>query len=150
MTGQFEGAAAVEYTAVTEEEFFKAAAERNVGNLDAGRTVRSGFAYDFDSTDVIPPSDAKRAARVKASLEGVTLAGLESRPVYRLLKRSFDIVFSAAVLICFSWLFLLIALLIKIDDPKGPVFFKQKRVGRLDADGNPTYFKHAQVQEHVR
>lgn len=45
-------------------------------------------------------------------------------------KRSFDIVFSAAVLVCFSWLFALIAILIKIDDPKGPVFFKQKRVGK--------------------
>lgn len=31
---------------------------------------------------------------------------------------------------CFSWLFALIAILIKIDDPKGPVFFKQTRVGK--------------------
>lgn len=139
-TDQFGGAAAVEYTAVTEEEFFKAAAERNAGKLDAGRTVRSGFAYNFDSTDAIPPSDAERAAKVKASLDGAVLTGLESRPIYRFLKRSFDIIFSAIVLICFSWLFLLIALLIKIDDPKGSVFFKQKRVGKLGVDGNLTYF----------
>lgn len=44
------------------------------------------------------------------------------------------------MLVCFSWLFALIAVLIKIDDPKGPVFFKQKRVGKLDARGNPKYF----------
>ncbi len=44
------------------------------------------------------------------------------------------------MLVCFSWLFVIIAILIKIDDPKGPVFFKQKRVGKLGADGNPTYF----------
>ena len=44
------------------------------------------------------------------------------------------------MLVCFSWLFALIAVLIKIDDPKGPVFFKQKRVGKLDAKGNPKYF----------
>lgn len=44
------------------------------------------------------------------------------------IKRVVDIVFSLAIIIVFSWLYLLIALLIKIDDPKGPVFFKQKRV----------------------
>ncbi|WP_300674927.1 exopolysaccharide biosynthesis polyprenyl glycosylphosphotransferase [Soonwooa sp.] len=46
-----------------------------------------------------------------------------------LLKRTFDIVFSLIVLagIC-SWLFPIIAILIKLDS-KGPVFFKQKRYG---------------------
>ncbi len=34
------------------------------------------------------------------------------------------------MLVCFSWLLVIIAILIKIDDPKGPVFFKQKRVGK--------------------
>ena len=38
-----------------------------------------------------------------------------------------DIVFSAAVLIVFCWLFAIIAILIKVDDPKGPVFFSQER-----------------------
>lgn len=33
-------------------------------------------------------------------------------------------------LICFCWLYAIIALLIKIDDPKGPVIFKQERLGR--------------------
>ena len=46
----------------------------------------------------------------------------------RTIKRIFDIVLSALALICLSWLFLIIAILIKIDDP-GPVFFSQKRVG---------------------
>lgn len=46
-----------------------------------------------------------------------------------LLKRCFDIVFSAVVLfgIC-SWLFPIIAILIKLDS-KGSIFFKQKRYG---------------------
>ena len=99
------------------------------GKLDAGRTVRSGLAYDFDSTAPIPPSNAERAARVKAELGDEPLHGIENRPVYRFVKRTFDIAFSAAVLVAFSWLYLLIAILVKVDDPKGPVFFKQERVG---------------------
>lgn len=44
-------------------------------------------------------------------------------------KRSFDVVFSAAFLVLMaSWLFPLIALLIRLDS-KGPVFFRQRRVG---------------------
>lgn len=49
---------------------------------------------------------------------------------YRLAKRAFDILFSLVVLVCFSWLFLLVAIAIKLDDPKGPVIFAQARVGR--------------------
>lgn len=41
-------------------------------------------------------------------------------------------------LICLSWLFLLVALTIFIDDP-GPVIFKQRRVGRKK-NGELTYF----------
>ena len=52
------------------------------------------------------------------------------RWAYRFIKRAFDIVFSAFVLVGFSWLFLIVAVAIKIDDPKGPVFFAQERVGR--------------------
>lgn len=49
-----------------------------------------------------------------------------------ILKRTFDIVFSLFILIfVFSWLYPLIALLIKLDSP-GPVFFKQKRYGFHD------------------
>lgn len=50
----------------------------------------------------------------------------------RFLKRSFDIVFSLLVIIfIFSWLFPLIALLIKLSS-KGPVFYLQERVGVRD------------------
>ena len=52
------------------------------------------------------------------------------RYVYRFVKRAFDIVFSTAVLVGFSWLFLIVAIAIKIDDPEGPIFFAQERVGR--------------------
>jgi exopolysaccharide biosynthesis polyprenyl glycosylphosphotransferase len=52
-----------------------------------------------------------------------------SREANRLLKRAFDIAFSMAVMVLvFSWLYPIIALLIKLDS-KGPVLFKQYRHG---------------------
>ncbi len=47
----------------------------------------------------------------------------------RVIKRLIDIVLSVVGLICLSWLFLIIAIAIKADNP-GPVFFAQKRVGK--------------------
>ncbi len=47
----------------------------------------------------------------------------------RVIKRVFDVVLSAAAMIILGWLYLLLGLLIKLDDP-GPVFFTQKRVGK--------------------
>ncbi|MDD5016024.1 MAG: exopolysaccharide biosynthesis polyprenyl glycosylphosphotransferase, partial [Atribacterota bacterium] len=49
-------------------------------------------------------------------------------PAELFLKRSFDFVVSLFLLILLSPLFLIIAILIKIDSP-GPVFYTQKRVG---------------------
>ena len=48
--------------------------------------------------------------------------------MYTYVKRFLDIILSTAGLIILAPAFLLIAILIKIDDP-GPVFFEQKRVG---------------------
>ncbi|MBL7951270.1 MAG: exopolysaccharide biosynthesis polyprenyl glycosylphosphotransferase [Flavobacteriales bacterium] len=48
----------------------------------------------------------------------------------RSFKRAFDIVFSFGVIVfVFSWLFPLLALMVKLSS-KGPVFFKQTRLGR--------------------
>ena len=55
---------------------------------------------------------------------------LNQRYAYRITKRLFDVLFSLLVIVLFSWLFLLIAIAIKIDDPKGPIIFKQLRVGK--------------------
>ncbi|ALS77943.1 MULTISPECIES: sugar transferase [Planococcus] len=49
---------------------------------------------------------------------------------YLYTKRFLDIVGSLVGLIMLMPLFLLIGLLIKMEDPQGPVFFKQKRVGK--------------------
>jgi putative colanic acid biosynthesis UDP-glucose lipid carrier transferase len=46
------------------------------------------------------------------------------------MKRAFDLLISALVIVCIlSWLLPILSLLIKIDSP-GPVFFVQKRVGK--------------------
>ena len=52
------------------------------------------------------------------------------RFIYRFTKRLFDVCLSLLVLVLFSWLYLIIAIAIKIDDPEGPVIFKQTRVGK--------------------
>lgn len=65
----------------------------------------------------------------------------KSRLGYRFTKRAFDIVFSAFVLVSFSWLFVIVAIAIKIDDPKGPVIFKQKRVGKDGKEFNMYKFR---------
>ncbi len=69
-----------------------------------------------------PAEDPATAAASQALREG--------RLGYRFVKRTFDIVFSAAVIVCLCWLFAIVAIAIKVDDPAGSVFFKQKRVGR--------------------
>ncbi len=69
-----------------------------------------------------PAPDAETAASAQRLREG--------RYAYRFVKRAFDIFFSGLILVLFSWLFLLTAIAVKIDDPSGPVFFGQDRVGR--------------------
>lgn len=54
---------------------------------------------------------------------------LRTRYGFRLAKRTFDVAFSALVFALLWWLFIIVAVAIKLDSP-GPVFFKQERVGR--------------------
>ncbi len=54
---------------------------------------------------------------------------------YRFFKRSFDIISSGLFLIIFSWLYLILALVVKCSDG-GSVFFRHKRVGK---NGKPVY-----------
>lgn len=55
---------------------------------------------------------------------------------YLVMKRAIDIIGSFCGLVVLSILFVVIALLIKLEDPKGKVFFKQLRVGK---DGKEFY-----------
>lgn len=56
-------------------------------------------------------------------------AELPARPIYDVLKRLLDIVLGVIVLVVASPVFLLTALAIKVGS-RGPVFFRQQRVGR--------------------
>ena len=65
----------------------------------------------------------------------------------RLLKRMFDIVFSSLVILfLLSWLFPLIALIIKMDS-KGPIFFRQLRTGIDNEVFNCIKFRTMQVND---
>lgn len=69
---------------------------------------------------------------VMENLNGLPLISIRDIParvgVNRLLKRTFDILFSGLFLLVFSPLYLLVALAVKVTSP-GPVFFLQDRVG---------------------
>lgn len=91
--------------------------------------VRSGAVCDLDTYER-RREDAERIQRLKEELGDEPITGIEDRIAFRFVKRTFDIVFSVTVLVLFCWLFAIIAILIKIDDPRGPVLFKQTRVGK--------------------
>jgi len=52
----------------------------------------------------------------------------------RIVKRIFDLLMSAFLLVILSPVFLLIAVAIKVFDPKGPVFFRQTRLTRFNRE----------------
>lgn len=82
---------------------------------------------------MIIPSTPVQSFKRKTGFNTDTIAlrsYVEEKHNYFIAKRIFDIIFSSLVIVfILSWLFPIIALLIKLDS-KGPVFFVQKRVGR--------------------
>ncbi|QJX78753.1 sugar transferase [Priestia megaterium] len=71
----------------------------------------------------------KAIPKTHASQNFDELIGNESL-VYLGLKRTLDIIGSLIGIILLSIVFILVALAIKIEDPKGPVFFSQTRIGK--------------------
>lgn len=108
------------------------------------KTVRSGTIYDFDMQERRRES-LERAEKLKAELGDEPITGTDDRIAYRFVKRVFDFAFSAAVLVLLSWLFVIIAILVKVDDPKGPVFFKQTRVGKNGREFEMLKFRSMRV-----
>lgn len=86
---------------------------------------REGMADSYSSSEF-----EQTAGDSTANLQWLNRTKVTSRWGYQLLKRLFDIVASLCGLIILSPVFLIIALLIKFDDPHGPVFFSQIRVGQ--------------------
>ncbi|GAB1805379.1 sugar transferase [Priestia megaterium] len=61
---------------------------------------------------------------------------ISNRKTYLVTKRSIDILGSLLGIVFLSWLFIIIAVIIKLEDPKGPIFFKQKRIGENGKEFN--------------
>ena len=70
--------------------------------------------------------------------EGIEISKILDREskLYLFIKRSIDIICSLAGIIVLSPVFLIVAVLIKIEDPKGSIFFCQERNGQ-----HPNTFK---------
>jgi lipopolysaccharide/colanic/teichoic acid biosynthesis glycosyltransferase len=56
-------------------------------------------------------------------------SALKIGPWGRIFKRLFDIILSSIGLIFLTPLLLIIALCIKVEDPSGPIIFRNKRIG---------------------
>ena len=65
------------------------------------KTVSNGAVYDFDPREFKREGE-ERIKRLKEEIGNEPIVGIEDRVAFRFVKRSFDIVFSAAVLVCFS------------------------------------------------
>lgn len=77
-------------------------------------------------------SDARAAEEQnvqKVSLGTAVDERIKKRYAYRFIKRAFDIISSGLVLIIFSWLFIIIALVVKFSDG-GRVIYKHERIGQ--------------------
>ncbi len=81
----------------------------------------------------IPTIDVFKGNMAFRILEGVPVIARREEPLRNVknqfIKRTFDIIFSALVLILiFPWMFIIVAIIIKIQSP-GPIFFLQERTG---------------------
>jgi lipopolysaccharide/colanic/teichoic acid biosynthesis glycosyltransferase len=66
---------------------------------------------------------------------------VEKRKTYLFSKRLIDVVGAISGIILLSFIFIMVAAAIKIEDPKGPVFFTQKRVGKNGKEFNVFKFR---------
>jgi len=76
-------------------------------------------------------------------------AGPSQGPLYKVTKRTLDIVVSASALAIFAPVILLIAILIKLES-KGPVFFAHRRTGRHGKRFNVFKFRTMVVDAEAR
>jgi len=90
-----------------------------------------------------------RNSLIIEQLDEIPLIGIREVPLdymkNRILKRSFDIVFSVLVLALLSPLFLVLTILVKISSP-GPAFFVQERVGTNNRKFKIYKFRTMKVQ----
>jgi len=90
-----------------------------------------------------------RSHAVIDTLGDIPLIAVRTEPLNvlsnRIIKRTFDIVLSVAFLFLISPVFLILGMLIKLTS-KGPVFFKQKRIGANNIEFDIYKFRSMTVQ----
>lgn len=98
-------------------------------------------AFNFSTPWLAPGSDAASTipARTAADFGEHDLAGVRRRRHYRV-KRTVDVVGAAAGLLLLAPVMALIALVIRLDS-KGPVFFRQQRLGLAGVPFRMTKFR---------
>lgn len=70
------------------------------------------------------------SSSVKPSIKMIDESKLNHKNMYRIIKRILDIMGSLFGLLFLSPLFLIVALLMKREEPHGPIFFSQMRIGK--------------------
>lgn len=83
-----------------------------------------------ENIDIMHHAATKAAVMNNSDVTWLNQDKINAQVGYLFIKRIFDIVASFAALLILSPLFLVIAILIKLEDPQGPVFYSQIRVGR--------------------
>lgn len=106
------------------------------------------------TADDIATDSEDRVTSVGYQSDEGTLASvsrLQRRYGYRFAKRAFDIAFSLLVLVLFWWVYVIVAIAIKVDDPAGPVFFVQERMGKNGKPFNMFKFRsmYADAEERL-
>ena len=101
--------------------------------------LRAGARSEHTAEDEPAPADlavAQSEAENTAASGSAPVAPAPWKPrrgfrygVYRFVKRTFDIVSSGLFLLIFSWLYILLAIVVKISDG-GPIVYKHKRIGK--------------------
>ncbi len=125
-----------------EEQVQKIIAEHNVnglyvfGGIAAHHTYQAVVAQcEVQGIDVNLVLGERMGTSLRADINEVgdsRMIVLSSTPIYswsRIVKALLDRLMALVILICSSPLWVLAAIGIKISDPKGPVFFRQKRSG---------------------
>lgn len=122
MTGKSNKFAYEKATDISAEK--RAAVKRNVAV-----SVPSVVFSDANSGKSVIGRDARTTTSAPAIFYAPKKKSALRRGLYAFVKRAFDIVSSLAVLVLFSWLYLIIAVAVKLSDG-GSVFYFHERVGK--------------------
>jgi len=107
--------------------------------------------HDFRVRISVDPRKAAGTVGLQ-SLEDFPLITITSRPLAsleRLIKRAFDIFFSVFALLISMPVMITTAILVRLDSP-GPIFYKQKRVGRYGKEFDVIKFRTMRVGSEAK